>query len=236
MEVADTDLLTFWYKVSSESGYDYLRFYIDGTKVGEWAGEISWTQFSTSIGAGVHTLLWSYEKDGSVSNGDDAGYIDFVDFPQQGTPGQPAIELDAASFTASLSADATTDQYLNIANNGDAELSYSINLVEGEKGATVQRVPQCPAPFLPSNLKKVRRMNVRPSTPSPVPVVPMHTAIAGPTAMKQADLFTTGPTFPAAAPLFPVLMTATAALTVLASTSTTMEILSTASGCAPMGL
>jgi len=137
MEVADTDLLTFWYKVSSESGYDYLRFYIDGTKVGEWAGEISWTQFSTSIGAGVHTLLWSYEKDGSVSNGDDAGYIDFVDFPQQGTPGQPAIELDAASFTASLSADATIDQYLNIANNGDAELSYSINLVEGEKGATV---------------------------------------------------------------------------------------------------
>ncbi len=137
MEIADTDMLTFWYKVSSESTYDFLRFYVDGTKLAEWSGEVSWTQYSTSIGAGVHTFMWSYEKDASVSNGDDAGYIDFIEFPQQGTPGTPAIALDAASFTSNLAEDATEDQFLNIANNGTAVLNYSIGLVEGAKGATV---------------------------------------------------------------------------------------------------
>ncbi len=137
MEITDTDMLTFWYKVSSEATYDFLNFYLDGNLIEAWSGEISWTQYSLSVSSGEHTFKWAYAKDGLVSNGDDAAYLDFIEFPEQGTPGTPVIGLDAASFTANLAADATEDQYLNITNNGTATLTYNLSLVEGEKGQTV---------------------------------------------------------------------------------------------------
>src|SRR5690606_20203160 len=68
--------LSFYYRVSSESGYDYLRFYIDGVQQGEWSGTVNWTQFSTTLTAGAHTLTWTYSKDGSASSGTDKAYVD----------------------------------------------------------------------------------------------------------------------------------------------------------------
>jgi subtilisin family serine protease len=133
MEIADTDLLSFYYKVDSEATYDFLRFYIDGVEEGEWSGSVAWTQFSISVDAGEHTFLWSYEKDGSVSSGADAGFIDFIEFPQQGTPGTPSMALDATSFDAQLAPEATEDQFLTVSNKGTAQLDYTINLVEGAK-------------------------------------------------------------------------------------------------------
>jgi len=38
--VTTADNVSFFRKVSSESNYDYLRFYIDGGQMGEWAGEV----------------------------------------------------------------------------------------------------------------------------------------------------------------------------------------------------
>ena len=40
--VADGEL-SFYYKVSSESGYDKLKFYLNNTLQDEWSGEIGWT-------------------------------------------------------------------------------------------------------------------------------------------------------------------------------------------------
>ncbi len=148
MDIADVDLLSFYYKVSSEGTYDFLRFFVDGVKQGEWSGEVPWTQFSMSIAAGQHTFLWSYEKDGSVSSGDDMGVIDFIEFPAQGTPGTPMISLDATSFEASLAPGATEDQILVVTNEGTAQLDYTINLVEGAKRNPVIS----PVPFI--ELKK----------------------------------------------------------------------------------
>ncbi len=81
MEVASDDEISFFRKVSSETGYDYLRFYLDDQMLGEWAGEEAWGEVTYSVSAGNHTFKWSYEKDQSVAGGDDCAWIDFVILP-----------------------------------------------------------------------------------------------------------------------------------------------------------
>lgn len=73
--------ISFWVKVSSEANYDFLRFYIDNSEQAAWSGESGWTEVIFPVSEGVHTFLWSYEKDGSVSNGSDCGWIDYIIFP-----------------------------------------------------------------------------------------------------------------------------------------------------------
>ena len=69
----------FYYRVSSENNFDYLRFFIDNQEQGGgWSGTVPWTLASYPIGAGQHTLRWTYSKDGSVSSGEDTAYIDEV--------------------------------------------------------------------------------------------------------------------------------------------------------------
>ncbi len=73
--------LSFYWRVSSEANYDFLRFYIDGVEQsGAISGSVNWTQKTYSITAGSHTLKWAYTKDGSVSSGSDAGWVDQVVF------------------------------------------------------------------------------------------------------------------------------------------------------------
>ncbi len=83
--------MSFWYKVSSESGYDYLQFYVDNNLIGEWAGEAGWAQFVHDVAGGEHTFRWTYDKDYSVSGGSDCGWIDDVVFPGGGSPVPVAV-------------------------------------------------------------------------------------------------------------------------------------------------
>lgn len=78
-----TDTLSFWFKVSSETGYDYLRFKVDGAEYDSWSGEQPWQIAEFVINAGTHTFEWSYTKDGSVSLGQDAAWIDYITFPPE---------------------------------------------------------------------------------------------------------------------------------------------------------
>jgi len=80
-EAGSADSISFYYKVSSESGYDKLHFYIDNTEVGTWSGTVNWTKAAYAVNAGTHTYRWSYTKDGSVNSGSDCGWIDFVSLP-----------------------------------------------------------------------------------------------------------------------------------------------------------
>jgi hypothetical protein len=88
--------LTFYYNVSSEASYDCLRFFLDdmvtpraemGSNCAQTggagqSGEVTaWTLVTVPISAGAHTLRWSYEKDYTVSNGQDAAWIDEVALP-----------------------------------------------------------------------------------------------------------------------------------------------------------
>ena len=81
MEVLTDDSISFFRKVSSEVDYDYLRFYIDNTKVGEWSGEQTWKRVIYPVTTGEHTFKWEYSKDVSVLNGMDCGWIDYIIFP-----------------------------------------------------------------------------------------------------------------------------------------------------------
>ena len=71
--------ISFWHKESTESSYDYLYFYIDGTLNGSWSGINSWAPASFSVGPGIHTLTWTYSKDGSLDGGADTVYIDDIE-------------------------------------------------------------------------------------------------------------------------------------------------------------
>lgn len=75
--------VSFRVRVSSEEGFDFLRFYVDGVKKAEWSGttNTTWQAFSLPLTAGSHTLRWSYEKDGSASMGQDAAWIDALTVP-----------------------------------------------------------------------------------------------------------------------------------------------------------
>ena len=89
--------LSFARKVSSEDGWDYLRFYIDGNMEAEWSGELDWEEETFDLTTGFHTLTWSYEKDNIISSGADAAWVDDIVLPpfcyidaaisQTGTPG-----------------------------------------------------------------------------------------------------------------------------------------------------
>lgn len=71
--------LSFWWKVSSESGWDHLEFYINGSlQAGRISGEVNWQQKTYELSSGNHVLRWRYAKDGSVSVGSDAGWVDEV--------------------------------------------------------------------------------------------------------------------------------------------------------------
>ncbi|WJQ14589.1 hypothetical protein QT238_03085 [Geobacillus stearothermophilus] len=69
--------IEFDYLVSSESGYDYLRFYINGTQQFSDSGNnTTFKHFSKDLTPGSYTFKWQYSKDGSVSSYDDQAYID----------------------------------------------------------------------------------------------------------------------------------------------------------------
>ena len=54
-----TTSVSFWYKVSSESNYDFFELYINGTRRFRTSGEVGWTQFTdNSLGNTTHTFEW----------------------------------------------------------------------------------------------------------------------------------------------------------------------------------
>lgn len=73
--------ISFYKKVSSEAGWDFLFFYIDGIEKGNWSGEIDWSQETFTITAGQHEFKWSYIKDSNTSDFDDCAWVDFIELP-----------------------------------------------------------------------------------------------------------------------------------------------------------
>lgn len=110
--------LSFAYKVSSEEGYDFLRFYVDGELNESWSGEIDWQQHNVEITAGEHTLKWEYVKDGSVTSGEDKAWIDNVSY----SGSSPNL---ANGIPADFDADAKSDLLLRRVNNFNTQYLQS---------------------------------------------------------------------------------------------------------------
>jgi hypothetical protein len=82
LNVSAAGNISFARKVSSESGYDFLKFYIDGVLKGSWSGNQDWVEVDYPVTVGNHTFKWEYSKDGSQVNGSDCAWVDFIIFPQ----------------------------------------------------------------------------------------------------------------------------------------------------------
>ncbi|MGJ3242345.1 MAG: immunoglobulin domain-containing protein [Opitutales bacterium] len=111
--------LSFFWRVSSESGFDYLQFYFDDVLIDEISGERDWLRETLSIGEGVHTLRWVYDKDFSLARGDDAGWVDRVRYePEDGLQIRILEEPVGVSVRTGQTAD------LSVRAIGNGALSY----------------------------------------------------------------------------------------------------------------
>lgn len=121
-------------RVSSEANYDFLSFAIDGQKrsmptTSGLAGEIPWSEYNFPISAGTHTLTWVYTKDGSISTGSDAAWLDLIVLPLS-TPFQ---KWQRQNFTADPSGLSTG------AGQSDPDADGLSNLLEYATGSNPNR-------------------------------------------------------------------------------------------------
>ncbi|PYK58592.1 MAG: hypothetical protein DME21_15385, partial [Verrucomicrobia bacterium] len=54
---------SFDFRVSSEAGWDFLEFYLNGVRVQRWSGDVNWQTFQFAVPAGYNTCEWRYTKD-----------------------------------------------------------------------------------------------------------------------------------------------------------------------------
>ena len=136
--------LSFYWKVSSEEGYDTLQFFIDDVQQFSISGEVDWQQRTVSLEAGTHSIGWVYSKDFCCAAGSDQAWIDQVEVSTgtctytlsstnvsvgaQGGNGSVGVTVAGASgcqWTAS-----TTDTWISLiaglGGTADGSVSYSV--------------------------------------------------------------------------------------------------------------
>jgi zinc metalloprotease ZmpB len=134
LTVTQASNIAYACKVSSESGYDFLKFYIDGVQQGSsLSGATAWTVYTYAVTTGSHTFNWTYSKDTSVSSGSDCAWVDFIDFPTTATA---AYDAELSAINAPLATYNGGNQSITpsvtIKNSGSTTLtsavvSYRIN-------------------------------------------------------------------------------------------------------------
>lgn len=87
-----TTTISFWWRVSSESDWDFFGFCIDrsdcntskfATQGVDYDYRISgtgttWAEITSAVSSGSHTFKWQYFKDSTTDVGSDAGFLDEV--------------------------------------------------------------------------------------------------------------------------------------------------------------
>ncbi len=116
--VSGPGTLTFWWKVSSQPDADFLSFRSGGISQCQISGEVDWQQRTVYLPAGQQALQWCYAKDGSLSAGWDAAWVDQVAFAPGGVP--PSIVVSPTGQTSVLSSPVT----FTVAAAGTPDLRY----------------------------------------------------------------------------------------------------------------
>lgn len=121
--------VTFWRKVSSESGYDFLKFYIDTVELGSWSGNLDWAEITYPVSVGQHTFTWRYSKDYSTASGSDCAWIDDITLPTSSGSSVPVFYLPVTSlnFTEVDLYTLTTQDFV-LRNLGTAPLAGTISV------------------------------------------------------------------------------------------------------------
>ncbi len=130
------EVISFAWKVSSERSvivdgegdvvkFDALTFFIDDVEQDFISGEIDWVERSFTLQPGAHVLRWVYSKDGSVSIGQDAGWVDFI---RTTSPDLLATDIDISPTLADgefLTAGAPFEVDVAISNQGVSDVPIS---------------------------------------------------------------------------------------------------------------
>jgi hypothetical protein len=87
-------ILTFCWKVSSETDYDWLEFYVNGVlQASRISGEVDWRQQTIALSSGTQPLGWRYVKDPDTSTGLDAGWLAQVSFVAEDVNIPPVLNV-----------------------------------------------------------------------------------------------------------------------------------------------
>ena len=81
VDMEEDQAIRFRFKVSCQNAEntDCLALFVDRNLVTTWYGEMDWTTYTYPVSAGEHELTWVYNKDDSISEGEDTAYLDDVE-------------------------------------------------------------------------------------------------------------------------------------------------------------
>lgn len=78
LKVNGPGTVSFWTRTRTEEIYDVFYFSINGDARMARSGNNGWTKHTYDLDPGLNVLSWVYDKDGSVSSGADAVWVDEV--------------------------------------------------------------------------------------------------------------------------------------------------------------
>jgi hypothetical protein len=145
VETSGSSVMTFDYKVSTESGWDKFHIDVDGVSQANYSGLVAWTTHAgISIpSAGVHTIRFRYTKDsGGASNedrvwvallnitntvtvNDAAGTVDTLDLEDGAIPAAVATSTWTNSTSAPISGTRSLRSPAAPANSGTYDLTIT---------------------------------------------------------------------------------------------------------------
>lgn len=128
LNLVSSGTLSFDCRVSSESGYDYLKVYVDGSERLGLAGEVAWHTEQIALDAGEHSILFSYEKDGSVSNGSDRAWIDEIVMPPLAAIQIPCLTVSPLEIEADLAPGLQGEVQVLLENCGGTDVAWQAQL------------------------------------------------------------------------------------------------------------
>ncbi len=123
--------VSFWWKVSSQSGRDYLQFLVDGVAQANLSGEVDWNWRTFDYWEGTHVFQWAYTKDSSGSSGQDRGWVDAVHFGSTA----PKVSGHPDSLTADTGANVTF--HASVTNTPIVQNQWRFNGVNLTNSATI---------------------------------------------------------------------------------------------------
>lgn len=122
--------ISFAYKISTESSYDWLYFFLDGQQISRWSGLHDWDICQHTLPAGNHTALWIYIKDKSVNNNSDCVWIDDIRIPDNRLAQATfALPTDSIERTLDRTEHNTEDVSISLSNTSDYHILFENSIV-----------------------------------------------------------------------------------------------------------
>jgi uncharacterized delta-60 repeat protein len=128
---------SFDLRASSELGWDFLEFYLNGARLQRWSGEVGWQNYQFAVPPGVNQFEWRYTKDANFSSGLDAAFIDNLYLPQNTPdPTDPAAVLSlyrmpGGASLIELKGQAARAYVLEVSDDTKLWTQFSTNILSG---------------------------------------------------------------------------------------------------------